>query len=432
MAIIKSFKEKQPFSTLYGKDQNGREINIYEFNRVQCSGHSLFYPNVLLKTCEQLYLPILERTMSLNTGSIYEQLGMNWNVETRSDAGATVHSDPVFFFVYNTDNYFHFVYDTLPYLITYFHLKKTFITMKLLVQYSTPEKKSMYPFVKEFMELLHITADDMVFITPTTEYSRVFVSTSYTHDIDSNVPPRKEIFDFFKNITLRIGQPSQSLPKKIYISRRTWMHKDYSNTGTNYTTRRMLANEDKLVDYLTLHGFQEIFSEKLSTFEKIQLFSSATHIIGAIGGGISNVVFSPKDTKLVAIVSPTFLDVNSRFAFCLERVNVCYYKNTYHTEEGRIKKYMRAKHLKSGIVGEIEDIRYADVLMTCTDGSNTGWNSETRYAKMYISKEEIVLLDNGLNSEWGINNIEDTLTHFDEVSPCPSLQSRPPHPLKES
>jgi hypothetical protein len=51
-------------------------------------------------------------------------------------------------------------------------------------------------------------------------------------------------------------------------------------------------------------------------------FSNATHIIGAIDCGISNVLFSPKNTKLEAIVSPTFLNVNMRFKYSLDNIDV--------------------------------------------------------------------------------------------------------------
>ena len=49
------------------KDQNGREIFIYELTDVIFTGENLFYPNVLAYSFDNLYLPIKEKTMSLNT-----------------------------------------------------------------------------------------------------------------------------------------------------------------------------------------------------------------------------------------------------------------------------------------------------------------------------------------------------------------------------
>ena len=192
-------------------------------------------------------------------------------------------------------------------------------------------------------------------------------------------------------------------PKKIYISRRTWLHNDFSNIGTNYTTRRRMVNEDELVYKLITEGYQELFAEKLTTVEKIQYFYNATHIIGAIGGGIANVLFCKKATKLKAIISPTFLDVNKRFRFCLNTVDVNYDMNTRHIEYTEFKTYMRVKTKDGKIVGEIEKIYDNKLLVLYTDGSTTGWNAQNKYKKIELYIENVEKLDNGLNSPWIYN-----------------------------
>ena len=62
---------------------------------------------------------------------------LNSNKEFELDRNIIVDevNDPVFFFIYNTDNYYHFIYDTLPYLITYNHLKSDISNLKLLMNY---------------------------------------------------------------------------------------------------------------------------------------------------------------------------------------------------------------------------------------------------------------------------------------------------------
>ena len=49
------------------------------------------------------------------------------------------------------------------------------------------------------------------------------------------------------------------MPKLVYISRRTWINKDKSNIGTDYTNRRKMMNEDLLVEELTKLGFYRNF-----------------------------------------------------------------------------------------------------------------------------------------------------------------------------
>jgi len=397
---IDLFKKLSIFKNIFKTDSNNREINIYKVHNTNLTGHSLFYPNVLLKTTNSLILPLLEKTMSLKSGTIYEKLNMEY--EYQENIISSEIDVPLFFFVYNTDNYFHFIYDTLPYLISYLELKKEIPTLKLLMQYPNPQKKEMYRFVIEFLEILNITKNDIIIADKNTNYNEIYISTSYTHDIDSNFPPRKEIFDFYKQIVNIVNKNYKPIktPKKIYISRRTWLHNDFSNIGTNYTTRRRLVNEDELVDKLVKKGYKEIFAEKLTTIEKIQYFSNATHVIGAIGGGLANVLFSKKDTKLKAIISPTFLDVNNRFKFCLDCVDVEYDMRTKHVENTEFKTYMRVKTLDGLIVGEIEKIHDNKILVSYTDGSNTGWNSQSKYKKIELNINNVEKLDEGLNSPW--------------------------------
>jgi capsular polysaccharide biosynthesis protein len=199
----------------------------------------------------------------------------------------------------------------------------------------------------------------------------------------------------------------KNTPKKIYISRRTWIHNDYSNIGTNYTTKRKLKNEDELVEYLCKKGYTEVFTENMSTIDKILLFSNASHVIGAIGGGIANVLFSNENTELIALVSPTFLDINKRFIYSLNKVRMTIFDDTCHYESDKYKKYMRVKY--NNIIGEIDEINGDNLIISYTDGSNTGWNNQYKYDNITINKNDVILLDNGLNSEWIVNNIENII-----------------------
>ena len=401
---IRLFKEFNIYKNIFQNNENNRKIDLYKFEECNITGLNLYYPNLLLKTKDQLILPLLERTMSLKSGTIYEKNNMTYDFVKKDIK--SIYNIPLFFFIYNTDNYFHFLYDSLPYLISFLKLKREIPELKLLMQYPNEEKKSFYPFVLEFLEILNIKNEDIIIVDGYTIYKEIYISTSYTHDIDSNLPPRKEIYDFYQNIVSivkeKVDLKNIETPKKIYISRRTWLHNDFSNIGTNYTTRRRLINEDELVEKLLTEGFTEVFTEKLTTIEKILYFSNVTHVVGAIGGGISNVLFSPKSTKLEAIVSPTFLDVNGRFKYSLDYVDVYYNYNTEHIEKTDFKTYMRVKTKDEKIVGEIEIIYDNKILISYTDGSNTGWNAQNTYKQIELNIEDVEKLDNGLNSPWKI------------------------------
>jgi hypothetical protein len=275
------------------------------------------------------------------------------------------------------------------------------------MQYPNEQKNNFYPFVIEFLDLLNIKENDIALINPDTCYSEIYISTSYTHDIDSNLPPRQEIYSFYKEmvtiVELKYGHTVINIPQKIYVSRRTWLHNDLNNIGTNYTTRRRLVNEDELVESLVKDGYVEVFTERLSTIEKILYFSNATHVAGSIGGGISNVLFSPKNTHLEAFISPTFLDVNTRFKYSLDCVNVTYNTNSQHVEEGEFKTYMRVKTKDGSIMGEIEKIYDKKLLVSYTESSVTGWNAQNTFNQVELEMKDVERLDNGLNSPWKIN-----------------------------
>jgi len=381
------------------KDENEREISIHKLLDVNFLGSNLFYPNVysFSNNDKKYYKIINEKIMSLDghiNGKIDGiDLGLSYELE----------NTPMFFFIYNTDNYYHFIYDTLPYLISFLYIKKHIPHLKLLMNYPTSQSKKFYDFVLEFLDVLGIKKNDIEIINKRKKYTEVYISTSFTHDIDSNKPPRKEIYDFYQNICNGIKHDNTKNYKKIYISRRTWLHNNFSNIGTNYTLRRKMENEDKLVEYLTDKGFVEIFTENLSTIEKLHLFGNATHVIGSIGGGLCNVLFSKKETNLIAIVSPTFLDVNKRFKYSLESVNVDYFNKTFHTEKGTYKKYMRINCPSKNIIGEINNINGEYLEVIYSDESVSGWNSSNKFKTVTLSKNQCTPIDGGLNSYWGMD-----------------------------
>ena len=70
---ILHLKKQSIHKNIYPLDENKRDINIYKFSNSNISGHNLYYPNCLLYSENTLYLPLLEKTMSLNMGTIYEK-----------------------------------------------------------------------------------------------------------------------------------------------------------------------------------------------------------------------------------------------------------------------------------------------------------------------------------------------------------------------
>lgn len=392
---MKNLLDIKPYKNIFEKDINNRSIDLFKFENAQSYGNG-FYPNCFFKCNDTFVNFSTEKVMSLKDVDIKlskEETNVSNIVET-----------PVFYFVYNTDNYYHFIYDTLPYLISYFNIKEHDPNIKLLMNFPNSSGK-MYRFVSEFLDLLNIKENQILILDKNTIYREVYVSTSYTHGHDSNLPPRNEIYDFYKSIVKMAYEIYDGdfslLPNKIYVSRRTWMHGDTSNIGTNYTTRRKLEEEDELVAMLISEGFEEVFSEKLSTIEKIVMFNNADAVIGSIGGGLCNVLFGKEKCQLLCIVSPTFLSINNRFKYCFEKIKTFYYENTSHSESGEWKKWMRVKCDK--IIGEIEEVLDDYLIVSYTNDTVAGWNNNIEYKKIKLNKRDCRPLDNGLNSSWKMN-----------------------------
>ena len=285
--------------------------------------------------------------------------------------------------------------------MSYFELKKNIKNLKLLMYYSY--KNNFYKFVTEFLTILGINQNDIVIIDNDTLYETIYVSSTYTYGSDPKQTPREEIYELYKSIVNNVlnNNIKPELPKKIYVSRRSWLHNDHSNIGTNYTTRRKCLNEDELVNFLKQKGYEEIFTEKLSTIDKILLFNNADDVIGAIGGGLVNVLFSKPDCKLTAIISPTFLDVNYRFTYSFNKIKTQYFTDTNHVEVGEFKKFMRVQC--ENLVGEIEDIFENELLIKYSDVKVTGWSVNSDYKQILIKKNKCIKLDDGLNANWYLN-----------------------------
>lgn len=382
------------------KDENGREISYYNFNNLLVVGETLFYPNLLFYNLDNKTIinPIIENTMSLSNNET-----KNITIKPIDLMCNNIDNNSYFFFCYNTDNYYHFIYDTLPYLITYKHLKNKNNKLKLLMTYPNENMSKFYDFVNDCLKIFSINEDDIEIIKKNTLYNNITISTSYTHDFDSNLPPRKEVYELFNTVKKLYKHSNNNTPDKIYISRRSWKHGNYSNIGTNYTNRRKLINEDELVDLLEKNGYIEIFTENMTMKEKIIMFLNVKSVVGCFGGGICNVLFSNKETELIAIDSPLFTTINKRFIYSLNQVNLSIFNNTHHYEGSEFKTNMRVKF--DNYIGEITEVDNFNKKITIiySDRKLSGWNSDTEYKKITLNFNECQKIDEGLNSPWFID-----------------------------
>ena len=405
---ITRLRQLKPIYLFHQFDDSIRDSFIIKLSGVELTGRNTYYPNCLLWTHadekEILVNPYDEMVMSLKKESFYEN--NQWN-DFSEPKYTSVQQDPVFFFCYNVDNYFHFVYDTLPILASYFEIKKTIPNLKCLIQTSHPTKPTLSLFVKEFLTLLNI---DYVLADPNVLYTTMFVSTSFTHGGKSNEPPSPMAYDIWKQCRYPNQEDFQKeAPKLFYVSRRSWVHGDTSNIGTNYTQRRKCINEDNLVVLLEKYGFQEVFTEQLATFGKLLYFDEAEAVVGIVGGGLCNLLFSTKQTKALCITTPYFMEINERFKYSMENANLYYTDCTYHANpEYKFKLYSRVRIIQPtspyyNLIGEVEKVEGTMCTIHLSSNDVAGFSQDFPFLETIVQENELEAVDQGLNSPFYVD-----------------------------
>lgn len=367
-----------------------RKLFIVKLENVSLTGRNIHYPNCLVSTkINDLINPYDEKVMSLNKESFYD----NNEYSGEISISKSVCEEPCFFFVYNVDNYYHFIYDTLPILYSYFLLLKDFPSLQLLIQTSHPSKQKLSPFVTQFLESFNIK--NIRFAVKEEEYKTLFVSTSFTHGGQSNEKPSALAYSVWN----KPERSSKILPKRFYISRRSWLHGKTDNIGTNYTTRRKCMNEDELVERMKKYGIEEIFTELLTTEEKLSLFAEAEVVVGIIGGGMCNLLFSPPQTKSLCITTPHFLTINERFQHSMNHTQILY-SNTASLApyEGNFPLYSRVKVKESGKVGEILEYKEGKNKVSLSSNDVAGFSQDFPMEEVWNDESKLEPVDHGLNS----------------------------------
>jgi capsular polysaccharide biosynthesis protein len=67
---------------------------------------------------------------------------------------------------------------------------------------------------------------------------------------------------------------------------------------------RNLINGSEVERALRDHGFEIVTLSGQSAQDQIELFNSASHVIGVHGGGLTNVLFSPPGTSVLEVLPP--------------------------------------------------------------------------------------------------------------------------------
>lgn len=145
-------------------------------------------------------------------------------------------------------------------------------------------------FQKEFLELLKIPEDKIIIVNDNNHLKCENLIVTSLPGACGNCA--KWAPDFYKQFIK--NEKKENSPEKIYISRAK-------------AKKRNIINEKELAELLIKKGFTTIYSEDLSINQQIELFYNAKIIVAPHGAGLSNLVFSQKNLKVIEIMQPDYL-----------------------------------------------------------------------------------------------------------------------------
>lgn len=165
---------------------------------------------------------------------------------------------------------------------------KTVLTPTLFAEAIVTYPLLHSPFEAELLSLLGINADRLVDSqTQAVQFDRCILAnnSSWFYPAAADVMALKSI------VEAQI-QPAKAAPaRRLYISRKG---------------RRQVINEDALTAMLRQYGFEVIEDKPRSIIEQIELYRSASFIVGPHGASFANILWCQPGTQLLELFAPNY------------------------------------------------------------------------------------------------------------------------------
>lgn len=178
----------------------------------------------------------------------------------------------------NSDNYYHWMVDSLP----RWHMLQTagWRDYDFVLLHRSPSR-----FQEETLDWLGVPAA-----------RRLHCSKNFVHQFERLVVPtmpfkRRTVQTWAAPWLRSLVPPAKSGPEKIYLSRRG-------------APGRRLANEAELQSALESRGFTTLQPEQLSVGDQAKLLGSARCIVGPHGAAMVNMVFAPPGAIVMEFFHP--------------------------------------------------------------------------------------------------------------------------------
>lgn len=154
-------------------------------------------------------------------------------------------------------------------------------------------------FQRDSLKLLNIPPEKLITVAdyPHLQAKRLLVPSFVRHQT-CNIG--NWAFEFLRQALIPqtiLDSDDTNKIRRLYISR-------------NKASSRRLLNEDEILENLQKKGFEKIFLEDYSLTEQIKLFATANSVIAPHGAGLTNLIFCPKNSKVLEIYSPNYVSVS--------------------------------------------------------------------------------------------------------------------------
>ncbi|MCT7955216.1 glycosyltransferase family 61 protein [Laspinema palackyanum] len=156
-----------------------------------------------------------------------------------------------------------------------------------------------HAFQRDSLNLLNIPQEKIITAAdyPHLQAKRLLVPSFVRHQT-CNIG--NWVFDFLRQELVPqsiLDSDDSQKTRRLYISR-------------NKASSRRLLNEEVIFDRLQPKGFEKVFLEDYSLSEQIELFATANCVVAPHGAGLTNLIFCPKNTKVLEIYSPNYVSVS--------------------------------------------------------------------------------------------------------------------------
>ena len=200
----------------------------------------------------------------------------------------------------NWEGYFHWITECL---VKLFLVRDELDDLNLILPYK------MSAFHHHTLEAFNIKRStqlerDVVFTTP---HLRFITNTAGSGNYNENVIKELRSFLLAHFVT---ASPTVS-KRKIYISRQK-------------APRRRIVNEDEVEAFVTSRGYEKVFMEDLDFKAQVNLMNQADRLISLHGAGLTNMLFMPKDSRVLEMRHEEDRYRNCYFTMCSE-LDIPYY-----------------------------------------------------------------------------------------------------------